>query len=576
MKVKLAKTAGFCMGVRRAMEIVLAEANRKNGPLYTFGPLIHNKQVLDLLSSKDVEPIMDLNNLQDGRIVIRAHGIPPQQRQDLKKTGLTVIDATCPKVARVQAIIRYHTRKDYKTIIVGDTDHPEVVGLVGYSKGPAYVIQDIKDIPALPNLKKPFVVAQTTQEEQNFHKVITALRERFPEILIFDTICDATRHRQQEVRSFKNQVDAVVVVGGLHSGNTQRLAQVSKEVGIPAFHVETEKDLEKEELNGMKAIGVTAGASTPNWMIKNVVNRIERIRGGRETPFKHWAKRLFKSLVLSNLLVATGAFSLTCAVSTLVGRNMDIIFPSLTFLYIYAMHVLNRFLDKGASSYNDPERAAFLIKHRYMLIISATLSILIALILSLSISLITFLAMIGLILLGIVYSVPLIPQRVRHKYSYSKIKDIPGSKSLSESLAWVAVITVLPLLGRHHISWTSAIIAALVVFTLSFARSIFFDIFQAQGDLIVGTETLPITLGEKKCLVLLKISLLFTGLIIVSGPLFGLSSPFSYLILFSLFGLSLCLTAYERRWLYPGPTLEGLVESNFFLTGLLAFIWQTT
>ena len=576
MKVKLAKTAGFCMGVRRAMELVLAEANRGDGPLYTFGPLIHNKQVLDLLESKGVNPIEDLNRLQDGRIVIRAHGIPPQKRLAIKKTGLKVIDATCPKVAQVHSIIRYHTNKGYKAIIVGDKDHAEVVGLIGYSKGPAYVIQGVKDVSTLPNLEKLFVVAQTTQEEQNYHAVVTALRERFPGILVFYTICDATHQRQQEVRSFANQVDAVVVVGGLHSGNTQRLAQVSKEEGMSTFHVETDKDLDKKKLIGMKTIGVTAGASTPNWMIKNVVSKIEGLRGGKESPFKRWAKRIFKSLVLSNLLVATGALSFTFAVSTLIGRDVDIIFPLLTFLYIYAMHVLNRFLDKGASAYNDPERAAFLKKHRYLLITTATASIAIALVLSLSIGLFTFLAMIGLILLGIVYSVPLIPKRFRYKYTYSKIKDIPGSRSLSESLAWVAVISVLPLLGIRHIVWSSVIIAALIVFTMSFARSIIFDVFQVQGDLIVGTETLPITLGEKKCLVLLKITLLFAGFMLGLSPLFGLASPFSYLILFPLFGLSLCLLAYERHWLYPGPTLEALVESNFFLTGLLACIWQVT
>lgn len=184
--------------------------------------------------------------------------------------------------------------------------------------------------------------------------------------------------------------------------------------------------------------------------------------------------------------------------------------------------------------------------------------------------------MIGLFFLGIVYSIPLIPKMVRHKYPYSKIKDLPGSRSLSESLAWVAIISVIPLLRMHQIVWSPVLIGALVVFTMSYARSILFDIFQAQGDLIVGTETLPITLGEKKSLVLLKTTLLFTGFILVLSPIFGLTGPFSYLILFSLFGLSLCLPAYERRWLYPGPTFEALVESNFLLTGLFAYIWQVT
>jgi len=163
---------------------------------------------------------------------------------------------------------------------------------------------------------------------------------------------------------------------------------------------------------------------------------------------------------------------------------------------------------------------------------------------------------------------------VRHKYPYAKIKDIPGSRSLSEALAWVAVIIVLPLLETNHIVWPAAIIAGLVVFSMSYARSILFNIFQVQGDLIVGTETLPITLGERKTLIFLKIILVVTGFIIVGSPALGLVCPFSYLVLLSLLSLSLCLLAYEKRWLYPGITLEALVEGTFFLAGLSAVVWQ--
>ena len=153
-------------------------------------------------------------------------------------------------------------------------------------------------------------------------------------------------------------------------------------------------------------------------------------------------------------------------------------------------------------------------------------------------------------------------------------KDIPGSRSLSESLAWVAVITLLPLLHREHIVWSAGIATILIVFLMSYTRSILFDIFQVQGDLIVGTETLPITLGERKTLVLLKIILLGAGLILAGSPILRLSGPFSFAMLLSLIALSLCLMAYEKRWLYPGITLEALVEATFFLAGFLALIWQ--
>ena len=184
MKVRLAKTAGFCMGVRRAMEIVLAEANKADGPLFTLGPLIHNNQVLQLLETKGVRAVEDPEGLPEGRIVIRAHGIPPQLRRKIKNSGLKAIDATCPRVARVQAIIRYHTKKGRSAIIVGDENHAEVIGLKGYSETPAHVIRTVDDVSKLPHLQKPFVVAQTTQNDENFRQVVKALKARFPDILV--------------------------------------------------------------------------------------------------------------------------------------------------------------------------------------------------------------------------------------------------------------------------------------------------------------------------------------------------------------------------------------------------------
>jgi len=229
------------MGVRRAMEMVLTEANKGTGPLYTFGPLIHNHQVFDLLASKGIRPVDDLNALKSGTIIIRAHGIPPQDRRAIRETGLKIVDATCPKVARVQAIIRYHTRKGSTAIIVGNKGHAEVVGLLGYSEGPAHVIQTVDDVSELPDLDQVFVVAQTTQNEQNYLEVVNALKERFPELQIFHTICDATYHRQQEVRSFSGQVDATVVVGGFHSGNTLRLAQQDSAVRDEGYRCDSRR-----------------------------------------------------------------------------------------------------------------------------------------------------------------------------------------------------------------------------------------------------------------------------------------------------------------------------------------------
>jgi len=556
------------------MEMVLTEANKEQDRIFTFGPLIHNKQVLELLESKGVTAIKDAEKFNEGTLVIRAHGIPPKQRKLLRESRLRLIDATCPRVARVQSIIRYHTKKGYTAIIVGDRDHPEVIGLLGYGNGRAHVINRPEEVSHIPDTEKLFIVAQTTQDEQNYREIVKGIQDRFPDALIFDTICDATVNRQEEIRSFVGQVDAVVVVGGYHSGNTRRLVQISEAAGLPTFHVETEKDLDKEKLSTMEVIGVTAGASTPNWMIKNVVKEIEAIRSRRETFLGRWIKDAFKFMLLSNLLVAFGGFSLAHAAAILSGRTPDLIHPSLALFYIYAMHVLNRFLDKGASTYNDPERASFYRKHRIFLILSGIASMIGALGLSYYLSTTIFFAIAGLSILGIIYSIRIVPISFRHLWRYSKIKDIPGSKTLSVALAWGVVITLVPLLECVGMEWPAAVMSFLFVFSMAYVRSALFDIFQVQGDLIVGVETLPIVLGEKRTLLHLKWVILLAALIIATATIFGLLGPFAYLLLLCFVCSALSLLIYEKRWLYPGTRLEAMVEANFFLAGLLGLLWH--
>lgn len=562
------------MGVRRAMEMVLTEANKGQDRISTFGPLIHNRQVIELLESKGVTPLEDIEEFNEGTLVIRAHGIPPNQRKVLRESGLRLIDATCPRVARVQSIIRYHTKKGYTAIIVGDRDHPEVIGLLGYGNGRAHVINSLDEVSRIPYTEKVFIVAQTTQDEKKYGEIVEAIMERFPDALTFDTICDATINRQEEIRSFVGQVDAVVVVGGYHSGNTKRLVQISEQAGLPTFHVETERDLDKDKLASMEVIGVTAGASTPNWMIKNVVKEIEAIRSRQETFLGRWIKIAFKFLLLSNLLVAFAGLALAYAASILSGRRPDLIHPTLALLYIYAMHVLNRFLDKGASTYNDPERASFYRRHRVFLIISGVFSMIGALGLSYYLGTMVFFAIAGLSILGIIYSIPIVPISLRHLWRYSKIKDIPGSKTLSVALAWGVVISLLPLLESTSMGWPKAMVSFLCVFSMVYVRSALFDIFQVQGDLIVGVETLPIVLGERRTLLLLKWTILCGALILALAAITGLVGPFSYLLLFVFLSFTFCLLVYQKRWQYPGIRLEAMVEGNFFLAGLLALIWQ--
>ena len=574
MKVRLAKTAGFCMGVRRAMEIILSEANKGDGKLFTYGPLIHNQQVLDLLRSKGVDVKEDIDEHDRGRITIRAHGITPTEREMIRSSNLKIIDATCPRVAKVQGIIKSYNKKGYTPVIFGDSRHPEVIGLMGYCKGHGIVIGSVEDVERLPENKKLIVVSQTTQDVDAYREIREAIKGRYPEAIIFDTICDETYKRQREVRSLAYKVDSMVIVGGYNSGNTRRLYQISRSTGKPTFHVETEKELKGLWFSSTETVGVTAGASTPNWMIKNVTGRLKTMGKSRQHPLGSLLKKVFVFLLKTNIPVATGAFSLTYAGLMLSKGNADLIHPFLALFYVYSMHVLNRFLDKGASTYNDPGIALFYNQHKTFLVATALTGISAGLILSLYLGISQFVLFLVLTLLGIAYSIPIIPLKFKYLGRYAKIKDLPGSKTMAEALAWGIISSLLPIIGWPEPFWPRVLISFFFVSSMCYVRSGLFDILNIQGDLIVGRETLPIALGEEKALNLLLVINTFFGIFILLSTSIGIVSNLGLLLIICFLNSFIYLTAYQKGWMRDGSRLQAIAESNLLLPVLLALIWS--
>jgi len=574
VKVRLAKTAGFCMGVRRAMEITLSEANKGDGKLFTYGPLIHNQQVLDLLRSKGVDVKEDIDEHDRGRITIRAHGITPTEREMIRSTNLKIIDATCPRVAKVQGIIKRYNKKGYTPVIFGDSRHPEVIGLMGYCRGHGIVIGSVEDVKKLPETKRLIVVSQTTQDVDAYRKITEAIKGRYSEAIVFDTICDETYKRQREVRALAHEVDSMVIVGGYNSGNTRRLYQISRSTGKPTFHVETEKELKDLWFSSTQTVGVTAGASTPNWMIKNVTETLKTMGKSRQHPLGSLLKKVFQFLLKINIPVAIGAFSLTYAGLMLSKGNADLIHPLLALFYVYSMHVLNRFLDKGASTYNDPGVALFYNQHRTFLITTSVTGIGTGLILSLYLGTSQFVLFLVLALLGIVYSIPIIPLRFGYLGRYAKIKDLPGSKTMAEALAWGIISSLLPIVGLPEPFWPGVLTSFFFVSSICYIRSGLFDILNIQGDLIVGRETLPIALGEEKALdLLLLINALF-GIFILLSTSIGMVSNLGFVLTICFLNSFVYLTAYQKGWIRNGSRLQAFAESNLLLAGLLALVWK--
>ena len=278
MKVLLADEYGFCFGVERAVEMV-EEAVAAGETVRSLGPLIHNKQEMQRLAHEGVTAITEPVQIQRGETaVIRAHGVTPGVQKELEEKASKVVDATCPFVTRVQRLASRAAAKGRHVVVVGSPDHPEMIGVKGYAPDHAFVIKDETEVADLPRLKHPLVVAQTTIKAKTFFDTAEAIKGHTDdEVEIVNTICSATRDRQEAARALAGMVDAFYIIGGRHSSNSVKLLAVCKEQCEKSFLIETEEEINDADLVGVEQVGVTAGASTPEWLIQRVVQHLESL-----------------------------------------------------------------------------------------------------------------------------------------------------------------------------------------------------------------------------------------------------------------------------------------------------------
>lgn len=572
MKISIATTAGFCMGVRRAVELVLDSPNQHPRPIFTYGPLIHNPQVLALLEEKGISILDDIPDRGTGTVLIRAHGVPPGTKGRFETAGFTVVDATCPRVIKVQSIIVKHAAQGYASIIIGDREHPEVQGLLGYAGEMGVVVDNLRALEELDGFGNAIIVAQTTQNTVLFETIKNWANSTYPHYKVFDTICDSTIRRQDEVSRLADIMDTVIVVGGKDSGNTQRLTEIARRTGKPAFHVESESELDSDMIGSAEKIGITAGASTPNWIIKRVYNRIEALKVEAGQRWRSLLFTLQRNLLLTNIYVSLGAGCLTYACTRLQGITYYLPHSLVAILYVQSMHILNHLTGSSADQFNDPDRAVFYSRHKVLLAILAVVAGGAGLITAFDLGMVPFLILLVMSLMGLSYNVRLVPERLAFS-RYRRIRDIPGSKTVLIAVAWGIVTVILP-----SFSFPGDIgITTIIVFVWStgmvFVRTAFFDILDMQGDRIVGKETIPILVGERRAMTLLK-SILLTVLILL------LVSGLLHLISYLAFGLAICpilmawvLIAHERGRVHSFVRLEFVVESHFLLAGMLTFLW---
>jgi len=277
VEIIIADNAGFCFGVKRAVDMTTNELKNSEGNVYSLGPLIHNQQAVKEFEKRGLKTIDDIDGNKDGKVVIRSHGVSKAVISRMEELKLDILDSTCPYVKSVHKRVEEFQNQGYNIVIIGDPNHPEVIGINGWCDDKAFIVSSVEEAINLPNMDKVCIVSQTTNTQDKFQALSKIIESKGNEVQIFNTICNATNLRQESCKDLSQKVDAMIVIGGYHSSNTNKLVEVSKKYCNHVYHIETVDELPLQELLKFNKIGITAGASTPDWIIKEVVETMDNI-----------------------------------------------------------------------------------------------------------------------------------------------------------------------------------------------------------------------------------------------------------------------------------------------------------
>ncbi len=479
--VTVAKSAGFCPGVKRAIDKVLELEAAGKKPVYTIGPLIHNKQVTDMLAAKQITSIDRPQDAADksGVLVIRAHGITPQFQQEVQSCGMEVVDATCPLVKHAQNIIAQYAAQGYHTVIVGDGGHAEVIGLLGYTQGKGVVVSGPEEAARLPHFDKVNVVSQTTQKESVFYETAEEIKKHADECQISNTICQPTKDRQKETIELAQSADLVIVVGGRHSANTARLALLCKGLAPAVLHVETEDELEAAPVTHAKKIFITAGASTPNWVIDRVAARVRELRKPNATSrLSGLAGKIWRFLVRNCFYTAFAASALTYVCMRLEGVPADSRLLAFSWLFVYALTAFNR-----AAEAEPGQNRRFLTAAAILSGLFATGT--------------AFLLDGGALTLCLLFLAAGFAYPFRHLLKL-QLLSLPGTKDVVTALGWAFTCALLPAYEHGLLLRKASYLAIFYTILLVFMRSVTLGFTSANKDLIIGRESFYKAFGMKK------------------------------------------------------------------------------
>ena len=495
MKIELAQHSGFCMGVRNAVLKIVNEINSSGEPIYVYGPLIHNPQTIDILSRRGLVTINDLSSIDNRTVAIRTHGIPVDEYRIIRSRSNRVINLTCPRVARVQALIKKYAKRGYFILITGDENHAEVVGLKSYASSGVKVISEKSDTQKIPSRDKYLLVSQTTHDRSFFNDISSELKKRFKTIEIIDTICDSTRFRQNDVlMGIKGSIDYLVVVGGRNSANTKRLAMIGKNAGIKTHHIETEDEIDEGSFSGDDRVLVTAGASTPGWIINNVLERLYSIKFSKSNLLIKFLKNIIEFSVRSHLLSSLAALFMTLLIQRYSGMPLDFTLACNAFLYIFSMYSINNFFDRNFLKESNPYKYRIYGRYGYLLLVLSLASIMCSLFLSLRYNTATTAILAVSYFLGIIYSTE--PVKNVSKRTGQFLRNVYNSKLIA-SFGWMVPLCVVPFIN-YPVNIYSVAVISFMIFSMIFLRHVLMDVIAIQGDLIFGRETLPVIIGIRR------------------------------------------------------------------------------
>ncbi len=544
MNVLIAGTSGFCHGVRRAMRIAL-EAAREHGGLYADGPLVHNRQAVELLALHGVSP-----DAVGKPVLIRAHGIAPGEKAAWLAGGGTLVNATCPRVAANQSLVE-QSNGDVVVLFAGDREHAESRAVLGCASGRCVVIDTPEEALAFAPETPVFLMAQTTFSVERFKAIADAVGSHFVNPRIIDTICRATHDRQEETARLARRADALVVVGGRHSANTQRLAEVGRAAGIPVHCIETADELREEDFSGLRTVAVTSGASTPGWITQDAVNRL---RGMGRRTFASTLYRLLFPLVETRASTLGAAAGYGLAATGIVSGRPDWLLALAGACFVFFAHTVNRRIPPNPEARRLSLIDAYYQSRRWIFVLAAALAA--------AASLAAGFAGGGLWVA--VFFLVLFVAALAFKRSHF-------SRYLPMSAGWA-----LALAGP--VGWLSGwrvggLLFGGVVFLVCFAGTLLRDLHDSASDHLMGIDTLAARHGSEYAGALAGwlygSSIVPLGVLGVLAPTFPARSVAFFLILVPVAGI-LLLGRIRRKHIHDSILAQAGVDGLGWLSGCIA------